>query len=147
MHQSCRKAYKLRESLTVSKILLLFSMCLTIHFIHKCTAIDKITCLKKLIGICFTAFLLPVIPLASCFDCSGNKIDPFHPLTQQNIQLEVKLVCETKHSTVFKNCNVILASRACIQQQDCHPTTCPHRLEHTRKGSYIHNCMRTTLKF
>lgn len=69
-----KKAYKLRGSLTVGKILLLFSTCLSVHSVHKCTAIGKITCLRNLIGICFTAFLLPVVPLASCFDCSGNKI-------------------------------------------------------------------------
>jgi len=74
MHHSCRKAYKIRKVLAKSTILVLLSMCLTVCFIHKHAAAGIIAYLRKLIGILFTALLIPVIPLASCFECIGNKI-------------------------------------------------------------------------
>lgn len=113
MHQSWWKTYKLRESLTESKILLLFSMSLIIHFVHKYRDIGKMPCLRKLIEVWFTALLLPAIPLASCFDFSGTSSFLSSYLAEDLVGSETSL---WDPSTVFKNHNVILGSCACIQQ-------------------------------
>lgn len=120
MHQCWWKTHKLKEILTVSKVLLLFSMSLIIHFVHKYTDIGKVPCLRKLIEVWYTALLLLAIPLASCFDFSGTSSFSSSYLAEDLVGSETS---QLDPSTVFKNQNVILGS--CDIWQHAHSEMSP----------------------
>lgn len=119
-HQCWWKTHKLKEILTVSKVLLLFSMSLIIHFVHKYTDIGKVPCLRILIEVWYTALLLLAIPLASCFDFSGTSSFSSSYLAEDLVGSETS---QLDPSTVFKNQNVILGS--CDIWQHAHSEMSP----------------------